>query len=88
MFRLVEFSQGASSTNPILSHEAFQLYLDALPMLLALMLLNIVHPGLVLKGPGSSFPSGVKWWKGRSAAFEPLAMDYECAYIRRQDSVQ
>lgn len=64
-----------SSSNKILRHEGYQLYLDALPMLLALVLLNIIHPGLVLKGPESSIPSGkVKWWKGRSAAFEPLAL--------------
>lgn len=72
IFRLVEFSQGVASSNPILQHEEFQLYLDALPMLLALVLLNFVHPGVVLKGPESSLPStGFRW--GRSAAFEPLA---------------
>ncbi|PKK53922.1 hypothetical protein CI102_1171, partial [Trichoderma harzianum] len=56
-FRLIEFSGGVSSSNEILRHEAYQLYLDALAMLLALASLNLVHPGIVLKGPGSSFPS-------------------------------
>ncbi|KAJ6445102.1 RTA1 domain-containingprotein [Purpureocillium lavendulum] len=75
IFRLIEFSQGVSSSNAILRHEAYQLYLDALPMLLAIAFLNIVHPGMVLKGPGSSFPSSrIRWWRGRSAAFEPLAL--------------
>ncbi|GJN80164.1 hypothetical protein PLIIFM63780_003688 [Purpureocillium lilacinum] len=75
IFRLIEFSQGVSSSNAILRHEAFQLYLDALPMLLAIASLNIVHPGMVLKGPESSFPSSkIRWWRGRSAAFEPLAL--------------
>ncbi|KAI1463051.1 RTA1 like protein-domain-containing protein [Daldinia caldariorum] len=66
VFRLIEFSQGASSSNPFLQHEAFQFCLDAFPMLVALGLLNIVHPGIVLRGPDSSFPRGSwKWWKNR-----------------------
>jgi hypothetical protein len=49
-------------------------------MFVALLLLNIVHPGLVLKGPESSYPSR-RWWKRGKAegktssagsAFEPL----------------
>jgi hypothetical protein len=59
-----------------LRHEAYQLYLDALPMLLALASLNLIHPGIVLKGPESSIPSTkIRWWKGRAAAFEPLALE-------------
>ncbi|KAF5972120.1 RTA1 domain-containing protein [Fusarium coicis] len=65
IFRLVEFGGGAKSNNVVLRHEEFQLYLDALPMLIALVLLNVVHPGQVLKGPGAGFPSAkVKWWHG------------------------
>lgn len=56
LFRFVEFSGGVSASNPILADEAYQLGLDALPMLLALLILNAVHPGKVLKGPESSFP--------------------------------
>jgi len=56
IYRFVEFSQGATSSNPILTHESYTYGLDALPMLLAVVLLNIVHPGLVLKGPESDFP--------------------------------
>ncbi|KAH7268778.1 RTA1 like protein-domain-containing protein [Fusarium solani] len=75
IFRLVEFSQGASSSNVILRHEEFQLYLDALPMLIAVVVLNVVHPGMVLQGPESSFPSiKTKWWHGRSVAFETLEL--------------
>ncbi|KAM0545346.1 hypothetical protein ACHAPJ_011418 [Fusarium lateritium] len=74
-FRLVEFSGGASSSNVVLRHEGFQLYLDALPMLIAVAMLNMIHPGMVLKGPGSEFPSSkVKWWHGRSMAFETLEL--------------
>lgn len=32
--------------------------LDALPMLIAIALMNIVHPGRVLQGEGSEFPKG------------------------------
>jgi len=56
IFRLVEFSQGVSSSNPILNHEGYTYGLDALPMLLAAVLLNAIHPGLILKGPESEFP--------------------------------
>jgi hypothetical protein len=56
VFRFVEFSGGVSASNPILSNEAYQLGLDALPMLIALLIMNAVHPGKVLKGPESSFP--------------------------------
>ncbi|KAH8898861.1 hypothetical protein GQ53DRAFT_612491, partial [Thozetella sp. PMI_491] len=62
IFRLIEFSMGVSSSNPILQHEAYQLSLHAFLMLIALALLNAVHPGRVLQGPESSFPRGS--WKG------------------------
>jgi len=39
-----------------LTHEFYAYVFDALPMILAALLLNIVHPGLVLKGPESEFP--------------------------------
>ncbi|KAF4445649.1 Protein RTM1 [Fusarium austroafricanum] len=75
IFRLVEFGGGANSNNVVLRHEEFQLYLDALPMLIALVMLNVVHPGQVLKGPDSDFPSAkIKWWHGRSVAFETLEL--------------
>ena len=45
-----------SLDNPLLTHEFYAYVLDALPMMLAALLLNIVHPGLVLKGPESEFP--------------------------------
>lgn len=59
IFRLVEFSAGIEpGDNPIPFHEAYQLCLDALPMLLAIGLMNAVHPGRYLKGEGSEFPKG------------------------------
>ncbi|KAK5655742.1 hypothetical protein OQA88_5279 [Cercophora sp. LCS_1] len=73
IFRLVEFGGGASESNPILTNEAYQLGLDALPMVIALLVLNVVHPGMVLKGPESSFPGGWRKKKqGKADAFVAL----------------
>jgi RTA1 like protein. len=55
VFRLCEYSQGLDSKIPL--HEAFQYCLDSLPMLLALVMLNFVHPGRVMPGTGSEVPS-------------------------------
>ncbi|OHF00539.1 RTA1 domain-containing protein [Colletotrichum orchidophilum] len=56
IFRLAEFGPGANMNNPILTNENYAFGLDALPMLLALGLLNAVHPGIVLRGDNSEFP--------------------------------
>lgn len=59
IFRLVEFSAGITpDKNPIPFHEAYFMALDALPMLVAVILFNIVHPGRILQGEGSEFPKG------------------------------
>jgi hypothetical protein len=56
IFRMIEFASGMEPEhNPIPFHEAYQLALDALPMLAACVLMNIVHPGRVLRGEGSEF---------------------------------
>jgi RTA1 like protein len=44
-----------NSNNPILRSENYTFVLDGFPMLLALLLLNVMHPGLVLRGPESEF---------------------------------
>jgi hypothetical protein len=54
-FRLAEYSQGLTSTIPL--HEAYQYCLDSLPMLIALVLLNAVHPGRIMPGKDSDMPS-------------------------------
>ncbi|KAK2784437.1 hypothetical protein FQN52_009018 [Onygenales sp. PD_12] len=54
IFRLVEFSGGLESK--IATSEAAFYVLDAVPMIVALVLLNVVHPGLVLVGAESEFP--------------------------------
>jgi hypothetical protein len=58
IFRLVEFSAGVDgATNHLVGTEGYILGLDAAPMMIALLLLAIIHPGIVLKGPGSELPS-------------------------------
>ncbi|KIW19615.1 hypothetical protein PV08_00188 [Exophiala spinifera] len=56
MFRLVQFSSGSTSSNPLVSSEACFYLLEAVPMLLALLCFNIKHPGTVLVGPESELP--------------------------------
>ena len=55
IYRLVEFL--SSTDGPIQHHEWFQYVFDAVPMLFALIVFHIAHPGKYLRGPGSSFPS-------------------------------
>ncbi|KAM0284287.1 hypothetical protein ACHAQH_002080 [Verticillium albo-atrum] len=56
IFRLYEFKPGSDFNSDILTNEYYALGLDALPMFLGLLLLNIVHPGWVLRGPDSELP--------------------------------
>ncbi|RAO69752.1 uncharacterized protein BHQ10_005764 [Talaromyces amestolkiae] len=57
-FRLAEYSKGLQSTIP--NHEAFQYCLDSLPMLLALIILSVVHPGAIMRGPSCEIPGRKK----------------------------
>ena len=54
IFRLVQYASGFLSTIP--THEAYFYALEALPMFLALLIMNITHPGRTLIGPDSEFP--------------------------------
>jgi hypothetical protein len=59
IFRMVEFAGGLDPIkNPVPYHEAYFMALDALPMLIAIVLMNVVHPSRILKGEGSEFPKG------------------------------
>ena len=55
VFRLCEYSKGLTSHIP--NHEAYQYCLDTLPMLLAFMLFNVVHPGRIMRGTDANIPS-------------------------------
>jgi len=57
IYRIAEFSQGVDpESNPVISHEAYSYVLDAFPMMIALLILAIFHPGRYLKGPDSEWP--------------------------------
>ncbi|TQW00796.1 hypothetical protein V2A60_001837 [Cordyceps javanica] len=56
IFRLLEFGPGINANNKLITDETYPLVLDAMPMALALWLLNLMHPGLVLRGPDGEFP--------------------------------
>jgi hypothetical protein len=58
IFRLIEYAQGFKSTIP--THEAYQYCLDSLPMLCALVILNFIHPGRLMPGKESNFPSRIE----------------------------
>ncbi|KAL4896715.1 RTA1 like protein-domain-containing protein [Aspergillus ambiguus] len=64
IFRLCQYSRGTDPNNPVLTHEFYEYVFDAVPMLLALLALNLIHPGMVLRGVGSEFPS-VSWKEKR-----------------------
>ncbi|KAA8651149.1 hypothetical protein EYZ11_009425 [Aspergillus tanneri] len=56
VFRLCQYADGTNPNNPVLTHEWYEYVWDAVPMFLALLVLNLVHPGLILQGPDSEFP--------------------------------
>ena len=56
IYRICEFAGGITPSNPIPFHEAYAYALDAFPMMVALLVLAIFHPGRYLQGPGSEFP--------------------------------
>ncbi|KAI0383618.1 RTA1 like protein-domain-containing protein [Hypomontagnella monticulosa] len=56
IYRIAEFAGGITPSNPVPSHEEYSYALDCLPMMLALLILAIWHPGITLVGPGSEFP--------------------------------
>lgn len=56
IYRLAQYAAGTSPTNSLLTHEAYEYVLDALPMFLALVVLNVTHPGRIINGPEASWP--------------------------------
>lgn len=76
VFRICEYSKGLHSTIP--NHEAYQYCLDSLPMLLALVALNVEHPGRIMPGKESDIPSRKERKKGVKSKWDakglPLAM--------------
>jgi hypothetical protein len=55
IFRLVEYSAGFETGIP--TQEAYAFMLETLPMFVAVLLLNVVHPGKVMPGDENGVPS-------------------------------
>ncbi|KAK6851906.1 hypothetical protein PG995_012031 [Apiospora arundinis] len=56
IYRIAEFAGGITPSNPIPFHEEYSYALDVFPMMLALLILAIWHPGRFLRGQGSEIP--------------------------------
>ncbi|KAL8636422.1 MAG: hypothetical protein Q9228_006179 [Teloschistes exilis] len=52
---LIEYASGLDSSIP--NHEVYQYIFDTLPMLFALVVYNVIHPGRIMPGKESDFPS-------------------------------
>ncbi|GKT61564.1 RTA1 domain-containing protein [Colletotrichum tofieldiae] len=87
IFRLVEFGPGADIDNPILANENYAFGLDALPMVLALVLLNVMHPGIVLRGEKSEFPKLSRKEK-KQMKMERKAVKKEAKQAKRAEKKQ
>ena len=57
IFRLAEFSGGFKLSNPLPHKEGYFYGFEAIPMLTAILLWNIIHPGRFLKGPDAKLPT-------------------------------
>jgi RTA1 like protein len=58
IFRLFEFSGGEDTSNPVPYHEWYAYAFDAVPMLLAILCWNLLHPGRIIRGPDAKLPPG------------------------------
>ncbi|RSM01732.1 hypothetical protein CDV31_011205 [Fusarium ambrosium] len=56
IYRLIEFSGGMGEDNALVTHEVYFYLLEAVPMFLALLVFNFVHPGRIMTGPHSDMP--------------------------------
>ncbi|KAJ0287442.1 hypothetical protein CBS470a_005406 [Colletotrichum nupharicola] len=56
VYRLVEFSSGNGVDNQLITREGYFYALEAVPMVLAIGVFNVVHPGARMDGPGAEMP--------------------------------
>lgn len=89
IFRLAEYAKGIQSGIP--QHEAYQYIFDSTMMLLALVLLNIIHPGRLMPGKEYDFPTrkqrkavGKRNIRGRAGIGQSLPL-YENVLSKSQD---
>jgi hypothetical protein len=84
IYRLIEFSSGVYSTLPM--HEAPFYTLEALPMFIACLVLNIWHPGRFLVGPESEFPRKTRAQKKAEKA-EKKRLKQEAKEMKKAEKV-
>lgn len=88
VFRLVEFSNGTTSSNKILNVEWYQYVFDSVPMFFAGLVLAVCHPGMVLQGKDSEMPVSAwrkRWALRRSNRKKRLDDQYEAMLLDRID---
>ncbi|KAI1626474.1 RTA1 domain protein [Exophiala viscosa] len=56
IFRLIEFSRGFGTNNPLPHKEAYFYALEALPMFFGILIWNAIHPGRFMQGPDAKLP--------------------------------
>ncbi|KAF2148144.1 hypothetical protein K461DRAFT_211411, partial [Myriangium duriaei CBS 260.36] len=56
IFRLIEFSGGSTESNPLPYTEGYFYGLDSVPMLIAVTVWNVFHPGRFMQGPDTKLP--------------------------------
>ncbi|KAH6611789.1 RTA1 like protein-domain-containing protein [Chaetomium sp. MPI-SDFR-AT-0129] len=56
IFRIAEYAGGVLPSNPVPFHEEYHYALDCFPMMVALLIVAIWHPGRYMVGPESEFP--------------------------------
>ncbi|KAF4975492.1 hypothetical protein FZEAL_7723 [Fusarium zealandicum] len=75
IYRLIEFSGGMGQDNSLITNEAYFYALEAVPMLLAVLAFNVVHPGRIMTGPRSDMPGLVSMIKHKFGKGKKLLND-------------
>ncbi|KAF2395905.1 hypothetical protein EJ06DRAFT_534588 [Trichodelitschia bisporula] len=84
-YRIAEYGGGMKPSNPIPFHEAYAYALDAAPMMVAILILAVVHPGRTLVGPESEFPR-LSWKEKKVIKLERKAVRKEAKRVKREGS--
>ncbi|KAK1751948.1 RTA1 like protein-domain-containing protein [Echria macrotheca] len=82
IFRIIEFSRGFTPDNPVPFHEEYIYALDCFPMMVALLVLAIWHPGRFLSGSDGEFPKRTRAQKRA----EKLEMETKMKLLRGTES--
>jgi hypothetical protein len=88
VYRIAEYAGGVGPSNPLPLHEAYAYAADALPMMLAFLVLALFHPGRFLVGPDSEFPKLTRAeQRAQKAQRKAEKMEMKAARAARVDPV-